>query len=191
MATSFLIGSSSYLQVKRTSIKSQVKFWSRSAHSLWSYSPLSDEILPLERRNIFPLTYNGENVVRRVAPSLLIESSSNLQVTRTAIKSWMSLNSGQFRVTCPWVPKNAIFDLVWSIAFLVLIGFLWDLQIIWTGIKSRTSSISCQIGLLTLELLALWENVVQRIATLFFIRALSSLQVMKIVIKFWMTLISG
>ena len=41
-----------------------------------------------------------------------------------------------FGATCPWVPKNAIFDL----AFLVLIGFLWDLQIIWAGIKYRISS---------------------------------------------------
>ena len=41
-----------------------------------------------------------------------------------------------FRVTRPWVPKNTIFDLVWSIAFLVLIGSLLDFQIIWTGIKS-------------------------------------------------------
>ena len=60
-----------------------------------------------------------------------------------------------FGVTCPWVPKNTIFDLVRGIAFLILIRSLWDLQIIWTGIKSQTSSNSCQMELLTLELLAL------------------------------------
>ena len=58
-------------------------------------------------------------------------------------------------VTYPWVPKNVIFDLVRSIAFLVLIISLWDLQIIWTGIKPRMNLNSRQIGLLALELLAL------------------------------------
>ena len=47
-----------------------------------------------------------------------------------------------FRVTCPSVPKNTIFDLVRSIACLVLIRSLWDLHIIWTSIKSRMSSLA-------------------------------------------------
>ena len=47
-------------------------------------------------------------------------------------------NQNHFGVTCPRVPKN-IFDLVQSIASLILIGSL-DLQIIWTGIKSLNST---------------------------------------------------
>ena len=34
-----------------------------------------------------PLTYNGENYVSMLTPSVLIRSSSNLQVTRAGIKS--------------------------------------------------------------------------------------------------------
>ena len=56
-----------------------------------------------------------------------------------------------FGVTCPLVPKNTIFNLV----CLVLIKTWWILQIIWTGIKSRTSSNSFQMWLMTFELLAL------------------------------------
>ena len=41
-----------------------------------------------------------------------------------------------FGVTCPLVPKKPIFDLVRSIACLVLIGSLLKLQITWTGIQS-------------------------------------------------------
>ena len=40
-------------------------------------------------------TYNGENVVQMIATSLLIRSSSISQVTRKAIKYWMSSNYGQ------------------------------------------------------------------------------------------------
>ena len=39
-------------------------------------------------------TYNGENLVSTLVPSFLIGSSSFLQVTRTTIKAWMSLNFG-------------------------------------------------------------------------------------------------
>ena len=55
-------------------------------------------------------TYNGENVMDTIVPSFLIGSSSNLQVTRTGIKSqttgqiWLLLN---FEVTLPWAHENA------------------------------------------------------------------------------------
>ena len=39
--------------------------------------------------------YNGEKVVKSLAPSFLIESSSYLQVTRTTIISQTSSNLGQ------------------------------------------------------------------------------------------------
>ena len=42
-----------------------------------------------------PLTYNGENGVSTFSRLLLIRSFLYLQVTRTCIKSWTSLNCGQ------------------------------------------------------------------------------------------------
>ena len=60
-----------------------------------------------------------------------------------------------FGVTCPLVPKNPVFHLVRSIAWLLLIGSLWNLQVTWTGIKSQTGLNSSKIRLFTLELLAL------------------------------------
>ena len=42
-----------------------------------------------------PLTYDGEIVVWSKTTSFFIRASSNLQVTRTFIKSWTSLISGQ------------------------------------------------------------------------------------------------
>ena len=38
--------------------------------------------------------YNGENLVSTLEPLFLIGSFSFLQVTRTTIKAWMSLNFG-------------------------------------------------------------------------------------------------
>ena len=49
----------------------------------------------------FPLTYDGENVVRSITTSFLIGASSNLQVTRTSIKSRINSISGHFGVTRP------------------------------------------------------------------------------------------
>ena len=47
----------------------------------------SDENSGFHGNRKLPLTYNGENVVRSISTSFLIGASSNLQVTRTAIKS--------------------------------------------------------------------------------------------------------
>ena len=68
----------------------RVQFWVSSENSFWSW-------LALERRKLFPYTcsLNGKIVVSTIAPSLLIGSSSNLKVTRTAIKSRTSSNFGQ------------------------------------------------------------------------------------------------
>ena len=43
-------------------------------------------------------TYNGENVVWLIGISFLIGSSSNLQITRTCIKSWTRSILAQFRL---------------------------------------------------------------------------------------------
>ena len=50
---------------------------------------------PRASENKIPLTYNGENYVIRFSRLFLIGSFSYLQVMRTCIKAWMSLNLGQ------------------------------------------------------------------------------------------------
>ena len=88
LAPSFLIGSSSYLQITRTSIISQMS----SNYS--QFLPRTVELAALERLKKSHKTYNGENLVSTLVPSFLIGSSPVLQVTRTTIKAWMSLNFG-------------------------------------------------------------------------------------------------
>ena len=57
--------------------------------------PRTTELAALERRKKFPYTYNGENYVIIFSRLFLIGSFSYLQVMRTCIKAWMSLNLGQ------------------------------------------------------------------------------------------------
>ena len=93
----------------------------------------------------------GENVVRRITSLFLNGSSSNKLSAKTEFNSDQTIH---IRVTFPlnakhrrWhCPEHSIFS---------LIGSLWDLKPIWTGITSRKSSNSGHIGTLTLELLAL------------------------------------
>ena len=70
LAPSFVIGSSSYLQVKRTTIIS------RTSSNLGQIRPRTAELAALERLEKSPKTYNGKNVV--ITPSFLYESSSFL-----------------------------------------------------------------------------------------------------------------
>ena len=86
---SFLIGSSSYLQITRTTIIS------RTSSKLGQIRLRTKELAALERLKNFPYTYNGENLVSTLAPSFLIGSSSFLQVTRATINAWMSSNLGR------------------------------------------------------------------------------------------------
>ena len=86
LAPSFLIGSSSYLQVTRTSITS------RTSSKFGQIGPRTAELAALERLEKSPLTYYGKNLVNTLAPSFLNQSSSFLQVTRTCMKAWMSSN---------------------------------------------------------------------------------------------------
>ena len=88
LAPSFLIGSSLYLQVTRTIIKSQM------GSKLGKIGPGSYELAALERLEKSPSTYNGRNVVTTLVPSFLVGSSSFLQITRPSIKARMSLNLG-------------------------------------------------------------------------------------------------
>ena len=85
-----LIGSSSFLQVRRTTIKSRP----RSKFDL--IGPRTAELAAIERLEKSPQTYNWNNLVNTLAPSFLNRSSSFLQVTRTCMRAWMSSNFGKF-----------------------------------------------------------------------------------------------
>ena len=105
----------------------------------------------------FQLTLNGENGVSIFSQLLWIQSSSNLQETRTGIK-----NLGRVRILViydqsflSYVPFSGEKNDVSSFSQSPLIGFLSNLQITRTGIKARMSSNLGRIGLLTLELFAL------------------------------------
>ena len=89
LAPSFLIGSSSYLQVTRTSITSQ------TSSKFGQIGPRTAELAVLKRLEKSPKSYNGRNLVNTLATSFLNRSSSFLHVTRTCMKAWMSSNFGQ------------------------------------------------------------------------------------------------
>ena len=86
LAPSFLIGSSLFLQVTRTTIKT----WMSSNFGRIQF--LISELAALER--LKKTTYN---LVTTLAPSFLIGSSSYFQVTRRCIISRTSLNFSQIR----------------------------------------------------------------------------------------------
>ena len=91
LAPSVLIRSSSFLQVTRAIIKSQIssKF---SQNRSWTV-----ELAAPERLKKSPQTYNGRNGLATLAASFLIRTSSFLQETMTCLKAWMSLNVNQIR----------------------------------------------------------------------------------------------
>ena len=80
LAPAFFIGSSSFFQVRRTTIKSG------QSSILGQIGPRAAELAALERIEKFPYTYNGRNVMAAPANSIFIRSSSFLQVTSTCIK---------------------------------------------------------------------------------------------------------
>ena len=81
----FLIGSSSFLQVTRTTIKAWMSL------NFCGISPLTAELAALER---LKKTYK---LVSTLAPSFLFGSSSFLHVTRETIYSQMSSKFDQFQ----------------------------------------------------------------------------------------------
>ena len=85
IAPLFLIGSSSFLQVTNTTIKSQ------TSSKFSKIQPGGVELAALECLKKSPWNYNGRNVVSTLVHSFL-DGSSFLQVTSTTIKSWTSLN---------------------------------------------------------------------------------------------------
>ena len=81
LAPSFLIGSSSYLQVTRITIIS------RTSSNLGQIRPRTAELAALECLEQSQKTYNRRNLVNTLALSFLIRSSSVMQVTRTCMKA--------------------------------------------------------------------------------------------------------
>ena len=81
LAPPFWIGSSSFLQVTRTTITSQ------TGSKFGKIQQETAELAALERLEKSPLTYNGRKVVSTLVSSFLYGSLSFLQVTRTAIKA--------------------------------------------------------------------------------------------------------
>ena len=55
--------------------------------------PVTEELAALERLKKFQYTYNGIIVVTTLVLSFYNRSYSFLQIRRTTIKAWMSLNS--------------------------------------------------------------------------------------------------
>ena len=96
LAPSFLIRSSSFLQVTRTCIKA----WMSSNFD--HIPPPTSELSALVRLKNWMY-----NVVNTLAPSFLIGSSSFLQVTRTTIKAWMS---SKFDQILPWTAELAALE---------------------------------------------------------------------------------
>ena len=145
------------MQVTRTNIKSWMSLISGQIGIFTS------ELFTLER----PKEKNPIDLWRKCCPAysiftfdqIIFKLAGNQGSHKTSdkIEFWLD-QTIHVGLTCPWVTENTIFDLIRSIAFLFLIGSLWNLQITWTCIKSWMSSTSGQIGLLTLELLVSAET---------------------------------
>ena len=103
LAPSFLIGSSSYLQVTRTSITS------RTSSKFGQIGPRTAELAALERmknipwtcgkrcHHIFSAIFDWKNDVAPFSRLFFMGSFSYLQVMTTYIRAWMSLKFGQIR----------------------------------------------------------------------------------------------
>ena len=101
-----------------------------------------------------PLVPKKKHIRHRLEHSLLSfnwkfrKLADNLDRHKISDFEFRPDGSIDFGVTCPLVTKkNNIFDIVWSIACLVLIGSLWNLQISWTCINSQTKWNSSKIAL--------------------------------------------
>ena len=81
LATSFLIGSSSFLIITRTTIIS------RMSSNFGQVRPQIAELAALERLENPHRLIMGKNVVATLAPLFFTGSSSSLQVTRTTMIS--------------------------------------------------------------------------------------------------------
>ena len=115
LAPSFLIGSSSYLQVTRTSITS------RTSSKFGQIGPRTAELAALERLEKSPYTYNGRNLVNTLAPSFF---ESNILILAGNEDMHESLDEFKFRpdtdtntrVICPCASEKLLYNVVSTLA---------------------------------------------------------------------------
>ena len=67
---------------------------SRTSLKFGMIRPRTAELAVLERLKKIPYLYNDENLVTTLEPSFLIRSFLFLQVMRTILKAWTTLNFG-------------------------------------------------------------------------------------------------
>ena len=153
--SSFLIRFSSNLQINRTGIKSQKSLKFGHIRLITVELPT----LKCWKALIWPCLQ--DSALEHCLFSfdwLFMEVADNLDRHKISDKlEFRHDRSVHFGVTCPWVPKKAtyIFDFVQSIACVIFIQSLWNLQINRAGIKYLTSWKLDRIAILTLELNAL------------------------------------
>ena len=108
--------------------------------------PRTTELAALERRKKFPETYNGGNYIITFSRLFLIGTFSYLQVMRTCIKAWMSLNLGQIPpLTMELAALERLKIDVTTFSPLLLIRSFSNLQVMRTCIISWMCSIFGQI----------------------------------------------
>ena len=146
----FLIGSFLYLQVMMTYIRACM------SSKFGQIRPQTTELAALERWKKFPYTYNGENYVITFSRLFLIGSFSYLQVRRTCIKAWMSLNLGQIPpLTMELAALEGLKNRRHHFFSVAIDLILFKLAVMRTCIISWMSSNFGQIRLPTTELAAL------------------------------------
>ena len=153
LAPSFLIGSSLYLLVTRTSITS------RTSSKFGQIGPRTAELAALERLEKSPWTYNGRNLVNILAPSfesiiLILAGNEDMHESLDEFKFRPDTDTNT-RVICPCASEKLLYNVVSTLAPSFLIGSSSYLQVTRTSITSWTSSKFGQIGPRTAELAAL------------------------------------
>ena len=110
----------------RQKSSNEFQFSAGSDYSLWSYSTLSAKF--------FPSIYNGENDVSTFCQLLWIQSSSNLQVTRTAWNvGWVQIPARFDQSLWSYMPLSGE---KMSLIFSGLMRYLSNLPVTRTGINA-------------------------------------------------------
>ena len=196
LAPSFLIGSSSYLQVSRTSITS------RTSSKFGQMGPRTAELAALECLEKSPLTYNGRNLVNTssfIFDSIILILAGNEDMHESLGEfKFRPDTDTNTRVICPCASEKLLYNVLSILAPSFLIESFSYLQVSRTSITSRTSSKFGQIGPRTAELAALerlekspltynGRNLVNTLAPSFLIGSSSFLQVSRTCMKAWLS----
>ena len=131
LALLFLIGSSSYLLVTRTSITS------RSSLKFGEIGPRTAELAVLERLEKSPYTYNGRNLVNTLKSIILIIASNEDMPESLDEFKFLPDTTTNSRVICPCASEKLMFNVVITLAPLFLIGSSSYWQVMRTSITSR------------------------------------------------------